>query len=146
MDAPHLIPTMTIVFCFVILALLVWFTLARKLAADKARHEVQLRLLQSAGSAAELTELMRSEEARNLLVPVRPVNANFAKNDSHRYAIRAVKTGVVLIFLGGGMSALTAISNRDWVVGAALALTGGLGLLASALVSVWLSGRFRGES
>jgi len=50
---------MVVAFSLAILGLLVWFALARKLSAERARHEIQLRLLQSAASAAELAELMK---------------------------------------------------------------------------------------
>jgi len=141
----ELIPLMTVLFCFFILGLLVWHALSRRRDTEKARHELQLRLLQSAGSVADLSELMRSEELRSLLAARSHVDSSPVK-ESRRYAIRAVKTGVVLIFIGAGMLALMAFSNRDWVVGAALALTGGLGLLTSALVSIWLGGRLGKES
>ncbi len=137
---------MVAAFSLIILGMFVWHFLNRRLARDKAAHELRLRLLQTAGSAKELAELVHSPEGQSLFQNLQPDMTVRSVPDLRRSALRAVQFGVVLFFVGLGMAALALFTdpNKGWLLGAALTLSMAVGLVVSAMSSIWLSRKLDG--
>lgn len=137
-------PVIGVVSMVMIVALLlgwaVWLYSRRRQERMRAELEVRRRMLEKFGTAEELTAFLASEGGRKFLEDLSTEHASHADK-----ILDSVKRGTILTLLGIGLWSLVAWEPNDLQplgVFGTIAMTIGLGYLASAAVSYRFSKRW----
>lgn len=118
----------------------VWLYSRRRQERMRAELEVRRRMLEKFGTAEELTAFLASEGGRKFLEDLSTEHASHADK-----ILASVKRGTILTLLGIGLWSLVAWEPNDLQplgVFGTIAMTIGLGYLASAAVSYRFSKRW----
>jgi hypothetical protein len=97
--------------------------------------ELQKHFLDKFGSGQELTQFLETPQGQDFL---KKLQIRDSTGGPKERIIRSVKSGIVLLALGGGFFALLRI-EKDLIYPAIILLALGVGFLIAAAVSYWLS-------
>lgn len=134
---PFLVPILISLGLFIMIGWVVWVSAQRRQAKVRAQTELNNRLLERFGSAAEFVEFLQTEEGRRFLGSLSMENLSPVQR-----ILRSVQTGVILSIAGLGGLLLARVSGLDgkaFIIIGTTALALGIGFLVSAAVSYRLS-------
>lgn len=133
-------PVMIVGVLAVFMAWVVWLYSQRRKERGRAELEVRRRVLEKFASAEEMTAFLATEGGRKFLDDLSTEHASHAER-----IMKSLQRGLVLTLLGLGLWLLVAWNPRDMEpagVFGTIALTVGLGYIASAAVAYRLSHRW----
>ena len=134
---PFLVPILISLGLFTMIGWIVWVNARRRQAKIQAQTELNNRLLEKFGSAAEFVDFLQTEEGRHFLGSLSMEGLSPAER-----ILRSVRTGVILSVAGLGgllLSRLSGLDQRAFIIIGITALALGIGFLVSAAVSYRLS-------
>jgi len=128
-----LIPTLSTLGFFALVALIAWLLYRRSQARTQARTEFHRQLLDKFTSGGEFAAFLNSSGGRQLLEGLWSQQVN-----ARERIVRSMRGGVVLTVLGLGVLGLS-IRNHGMIIPGALVFALGAGFLISTAISYRLS-------
>jgi len=127
------IPIVSIIGSFAMVISIVWFVSRARQRTAQYRAEVQLKMIERFGTAAEFTQFLESPAGKQFLqeAPRRTANDR---------GVRGISTGIILLFIGLGFAAgYWAEGDPGFLVPAFILIGLGVGFLVSSAVSLKLA-------
>lgn len=104
----------------------------RQQIESKLRTEIQNKLLDRFGSSKEFVDFLQSDGGEKFLTPIASPSSG-----PREKVISAIKTGVIMAFLGGGFAlASLRIDDDAMIVPAIVLVMLGLGFIVSGVISL----------
>ena len=123
-----LIPVVAISGSFIMVVAIVWFVSRARQRTAQYRAEVQMKIIERFGTAAEFTQFLESPTGQQFL--------NEPRRSARERALGGIRAGIILLFIGFGC-ALGYFAERDHdLFVPAFILSGlGIGFLISSAIS-----------
>jgi hypothetical protein len=123
-----MIPIVSVIGSFVMIIAIVWLVTRARQRTAQYRSEVQMKMIERFGSAAEFTQFLESPTGKEFL--------NEPRKTARERALGGIRTGIILLFIGVGF-AFAYFSEHDtgWFIPAFIMIGLGVGFLISAAVS-----------
>ena len=136
----ELIPIFGIIFSSIMVVLIVYFVSRARQRRAEIQAEVQGRLFDRFGSAAELIDFLQSPAGRAFVTGVQSAPATLARER----ILSGFTRSIVLSMVGAAFLALTFFYDDDFAIPAAILFSLGIGYLLATLVSWRLSKSMHG--
>jgi len=123
-----MIPIVSVIGSFIMIIAVVWLVSRGKARSAQLRAEVQMKMIERFGTAAEFTQFLESPAGKQFL--------NEPRRSARERALGGIRTGIILTFIGIGF-VFAYFSERDpgWFIPAFIMIGLGIGFLVSAAVS-----------
>ncbi len=122
------IPIVAIAGSFIMVVVIVWLGTRNRERVARYRADVQMKMIERFGSAAEFTQFLESPAGRNFL--------QAPQRSARDRVIGGIRTGIILLFIGCGfMAGYWAEGDPGFFIPGFILVGLGVGFLISAAVS-----------